>query len=157
MNWISQVHLGQREASNWSSHAVNTNRSNSERSTGDFQNGKNRHSDRMHRKSPHFCFHPFPAPRKILHADTSTYLAINSALQPSADAPLKVVIFHKILELFTRENLDASTPEALTRLLDIADSQLRALCLLLLLAVALLVFINEDIFKEVKRLRLCIK
>lgn len=49
-------------------------------------------------------------------------------LQPSAEAPLRGVIYHKILELFVQEGLDATTPSALTRLNAIAREQLELQC-----------------------------
>ncbi len=49
-------------------------------------------------------------------------------LQPSADAPLRGEIVHKILELFISERHDASDPAALTRLLQIAAQQLETRC-----------------------------
>ncbi len=49
-------------------------------------------------------------------------------LQPSADAPLRGEIIHKILEVFVSERHDARDPAALTRLLDIAAHELEISC-----------------------------
>ncbi len=49
-------------------------------------------------------------------------------LQPSGDAPLRGVIYHKILERFISEGPDASDPSALTRLCAIAAEELEKNC-----------------------------
>ncbi|MEY1557088.1 double-strand break repair protein AddB [Yoonia sp. R2331] len=60
--------------------------------------------------------------RKVLHLNKL------DPLQPSADAPLRGEIIHKILEVFISERHDARDPAALTRLHDIAVHELELHC-----------------------------